>query len=91
MLGGMSVRVASWLAWSLWALCALLVSLSVFLNSRYAVGSVRFTIGDLVWVVAFVGFPTVGAFIVSRRPGNPIGWLLCAAGVSFGLSSVVNE
>jgi len=75
----------------MWALCALLVSLSVFLNSRYAVESARFTIGDLVWVVAFVGFPTIGAFIASRRPGNPIGWLLCVAGVSFGLSGVANE
>jgi two-component system, NarL family, sensor kinase len=73
------------------ALCASLTFLSVFLNSRYAVGDARFTTGDLVWVVAFLGFPTVGAFIASRRPGNPIGWLLCAAGVALGLSSVVNE
>jgi hypothetical protein len=90
-MGVMGRRATAWLAWSTLALCALPVSLSVFLNSLYAVGSARFTAGDLVWVVAFVGFPTVGAFIASHRPGNPIGWLLCAAGVSFGLSSVANE
>ena len=87
----MGRRAAAWLAWSTLALCALLVSLSVFLNSRQAVGPDRFSTGDLVWVVAFLGFPAVGTLIASRRPGNPIGWLFCTAGVTLGLSSIAHE
>jgi hypothetical protein len=86
-----SRRAAAWVAWSTVVLCALLISLSVYLNSRHAVGPDRFTVGDLVWVVAFLGFPAVGALIASRRPGNPIGWLFCTAGVTLGLSSIANE
>jgi hypothetical protein len=36
--------------------------------------------------IPFLVFATVGAVIVSRRPGNVIGWLCCAIG--FGLVSL---
>jgi hypothetical protein len=38
-----------------------------------------------------VGFPTVGAIIASRRTHNPIGWLLCAAGLVFGAVMFASE
>jgi fumarate reductase subunit D len=38
-----------------------------------------------------VGFPTVGAIIASRRSHNPIGWLLCAAGLVFGAVMFASE
>ena len=35
-------------------------------------------------LLLFAGsFPTVGALISSRRPGNPIGWIFCAMGFAF--------
>jgi signal transduction histidine kinase len=35
-----------------------------------------------------LGFGTVGALIASRHPGNPIGWLILAAGVGHAVSGV---
>jgi hypothetical protein len=48
---------------------------------------------DRVAALAFVGvvLPVVGfgALIVARRPGNRVGWLLLAAGLSVGISGLV--
>ena len=35
-------------------------------------------------MLAALGFPLVGALIASRRPENPIGWLLLALALVFG-------
>lgn len=43
---------------------------------------------DVVFAVAFT---TVGAVIASRRPQNPVGWLLCAAGFGFAVTALVAE
>jgi hypothetical protein len=32
-----------------------------------------------------LSYPTVGAFICSRRPANPIGWILCLTGLLTGV------
>jgi len=34
---------------------------------------------------------TVGAIVASRRPENPVGWLLCLFGVAVGTSSVASQ
>jgi len=72
-------RVASWLALSLWALCVLLAALGVFfayLNS-FATGFSPY-LPNLI--ASTLAFSTVGVLVAYRRPGNPIGWLLLAAG-----------
>jgi hypothetical protein len=38
-----------------------------------------------------VGTSTVGAIIASRRTHNPIGWLLCASGLVFGVVMFASE
>jgi hypothetical protein len=40
----------------------------------------------LLRVIALT-FPTVGALIASRRPKNPIGWILCGTGLLTGVRS----
>jgi hypothetical protein len=47
---------------------------------------------ELLLTVGILGvmsavYPTVGAFIVSRQPGNAIGWLLSGAGLSMSIVS----
>jgi hypothetical protein len=34
---------------------------------------------------------TVGAIVASRRPENPVGWLLCLSGVAVGVSTFVSH
>jgi hypothetical protein len=45
---------------------------------------------DIVFSVALLVFPVVGALVASRRPENSIGWLFCAVGVPLGLSGVAH-
>lgn len=73
----MSLRVRSWLAWSLAGLCGL-VALSLI------------PLGAVVAAVPLVAFPLVGALVISRR-GNPIGWVFCATGVALTMSWAGSE
>ena len=90
-----STRAASWLAWSLAALCVAmfvaLIAVYVLLRSTPQAPSglgTRFTLTDLLVGVPFLAFPLVGALIASRRPHNPIGWICLAAGFLFLLLGV---
>src|SRR5947209_2966185 len=87
----MRATTASRLAWSLWfvAIGSLLVSMSV----SAAQGSVSGLSGQkgewapFIAVLLFVpALATVGALLGSKRPSNPIGWLLLASGLSYGLA-----
>jgi hypothetical protein len=45
--------------------------------------------GELAYSVNFVAFAALGALLASRRPRNPIGWLLCLAPLSLGISGAL--
>ena len=38
-------------------------------------------------IIVNVGVPVLGIVIASRRPENPIGWLLLVAGLALGLTA----
>ena len=90
----MSTRATSWLAWSLAALCVILFLVAVALQiatlpvrspSSWGTGG----ISTPLWaILPFLPFPIVGALIASRRPGNPIGWICLAAGITWMLGMV---
>ncbi len=72
------------LVWSLWAVCAVLAVLALVLDfysspTRY---EPDFTV--LAGLPLLV-YPTVGTLIVSNRPGNVVGWVLCGMGLVFEL------
>jgi hypothetical protein len=80
-------RTAARLGWGVWAtalVLATLICLFAWLDSR-AAGPVW---DDQVWLF-LVGttllFCVPGGLIVTHRPANPIGWLLCAIGLIAGV------
>jgi hypothetical protein len=87
----MSARTAARLAWSLWALSVALTGLSLLLLVlilRYPNSYIfDWWLGNALVVVD----ATVGAIVASRRPGNPVGWLLCLSGVAVGTSSFTSQ
>ena len=79
----MSARTLSRLAWSLWAVGIALVAGGLLLGV-----ATRPSPMYVYWVEdALIGptFATLGALIVSRRPGNVIGWIFLSCGVAGGL------
>lgn len=42
---------------------------------------------EAFWLLSWPGLPIVGAIIVSRRPGNRVGWLLLGIGCGIAVGS----
>jgi hypothetical protein len=80
--GGQSHRAAAWLAWSVLALCVVLAVFAILLYfySPSVRPHPRFVV--LAGVPLLV-YPTIGAVVVSRRPRNAVGWILCGMGFIF--------
>jgi hypothetical protein len=83
----MNAHALSRIAWSLWALTVVLTALSLFLlvlNLRYPNTPIpNYWLGNVLVVID----ATVGAIVASRRPENPVGWLLCLSGVAISTST----
>jgi hypothetical protein len=79
----MSTRAASWLAWSVAAVCVVVMVLTLPLIVLTPSGSEGED--SLVLLALFAVFsvllPAVGALVVSRHPRNPIGWIFCGTGL----------
>jgi hypothetical protein len=90
-------NVAAWLAWSVAGLSVALLVASGVLDALPRPGSRPgdwFSVGtvnDVLYILLFLAFPFVGALVASRRPQNPIGWILLADGLLWMLLTVIES
>jgi hypothetical protein len=80
----MRARSATLLAWSLWAVSLALVIGGLILG---VVSSPQAPLYEYWLTIALISptFAILGALIVSRRPGNVIGWIFLIPGVGGGV------
>jgi signal transduction histidine kinase len=81
-------RAAFWRAWSVWALALAAAGTALIYNHVHPLpaslsNAQGNAVAGTVAVAFIVGFATVGALLAWQRPANPIGWLLCASGLSY--------
>jgi hypothetical protein len=84
---------ASRLAWTLCILALALVAGSVLLwvLNDYSARDLIADGSHLGDALVALTFPVVGALIVSRQPGNPVGWLFCVAGAAEALTELATS
>jgi len=76
------------LAWSLWTLS--LASAAVGVAFGFSNASSPAPVLDVLFLLLFMSFATVGALVASRRPRNAVGWTFCALGL-FGTLTTTSE
>ena len=82
----MSHRTAAWLAWSLCALALVMTALGLWLlKLNLSHPGTPIYEPWLDNTLGALSYAPVGALIASRRPANPIGWLLCLYGFVISL------
>ena len=87
-------RARGWLAWGLFAACVALVlgaGALEALGPPPPPGVEVFSASAWVFSVAVVGFALVGALIVTRVAGNPLGWFLTAFAVLMVTSPLAHQ
>jgi hypothetical protein len=86
-IGGVSRHTFVWLAWVLCALSLALTALSLLLFIlNLSDPNTHLYEPWLDNTLTAVFYPTVGAIVASRRPENPVGWLLCLYGLVISIS-----
>src|SRR6185437_7036137 len=73
----MSRHVAAWLAWTIWTV-TLAMTVPTLLFQSVNVGKSPLAI-NILGSLVFLAYATVGALVGSRRPRNPLGWILATS------------
>ena len=91
----MNARTSRWLAWVMWltgvamiVLAAVLAEMNPPISTTQAQES---ALEGAIWLSTWVGFGLVGALVVSSRPTNRIGWVMCGITLAVGLSLFAGE
>ena len=89
----MSRRAAPVVVWSLWAVEAAVVG-AVWVGLVLDMGTSDGLSSDIAGSMFILVFATTGALVASRRPTNPVGWLMCLSALAFtigGVSGAITE
>ena len=81
----MSGRRGAWLAWAVWALVVAGLVVAIALPERGGDEDLWSLLASIVFALSF---GTVGALVASRRPDNPLGWIMCLAGLAYAVGGV---
>jgi hypothetical protein len=82
----------TWLAWGTGVPSAALAVAAVFLAAANGEGPAELVLNHhAIGIVTAVGMAVLGALIASRRPGNPIGWLMVASSLFLGTFSFTQQ
>ena len=84
----MRSRATVWLAWSMCLVATAAIAGALAVDVANSSVDVAFSVLGLPAIGAF---SVVGALVASRRPDNPIGWIICAVGLTFALGSLSGE
>jgi len=83
---------AAFVAWPAWAITAGLSAIAVVLILAMWSDDLPNRLGFRGWVpIAALLYATVGARIATRQPRNPVGWLILAVGVAYGINTFAEE
>ena len=79
--------VAFWRAWSIWAVSVAATVTTIGYSAAHPLPARLASqsgngLDGVVGIVFVAAFATVGALLAWKRPGNPIGWLLSAIGLT---------
>ncbi|MDP9343081.1 MAG: hypothetical protein M3Q23_13535 [Actinomycetota bacterium] len=82
-------RTAARLAWAIALACfAMITAILVLLYLDRAAIDSSLAAQSLPSIVSALVLAVLGALVASRRPGNPIGWLLLGAGAALGVAAL---
>ena len=92
----MSARAKRWIAWAafatavvLWVNSGVLGWLTRNAHTNNGWGESSFAV-EIAFGLILATFPVVGLLIALRRPETPIGWLLLAIGISWGIAGMTS-
>ena len=83
----MKIAAARRMAWGLLAFGVVLAGAGLVLSALN--GERGGLLSATLFTLTFLGFGLTGSLVVSRRPDNPIGLILCGVGLSFALGGSV--
>src|SRR5436309_15302968 len=84
----MQLRTASIAAWSTAVASMGMLGAAVWIARADQSSLAGF---GLFGIVVVTSFSVLGALIAAHRPSNPIGWLFCGIGLSFGLAALCTD
>ena len=89
---GVRAVALAWLAFALTAASALVTAVFAVIDDGTRIpednGTTVTAAGELSFALMLIAFAAIGALLASRRPGNPIGWILCLSPLFLGYTGV---